>query len=153
MLETVKDFFSPSWLVDFFKGNRQPETIRVEGDGKGTHTDSISKDFEPTTSGRSLSRSDGVFGTQSPVGNGQMKPLFAPGYFSSAFRQREVSSEIPTASKPLGTAGLSTGSVRYEQPSTGSRRSEKPETDVPGSSNEDMNMSKDSLLVGLCFQL
>ncbi|KAL9981298.1 hypothetical protein ACROYT_G009985 [Oculina patagonica] len=140
VIETVKDFFSPAWLVDFFKGTQRSEAIEIEDADDQDEQDVVSQRVEqssnPGSNERASSRPQGVSAT-SKVGNGQLGTSFGPGYFSSLLRERELSSETPSTSRPSRTIGLSSGDDRLAEASTSSGRSEECESEVPKSRNEE----------------
>lgn len=140
VIETVKDFFSPAWLVDFFKGTQRSEAIEIEDAENEDEHDDVSQTVEQSSnsgsSERASSRPQEVSAT-SKVGNGQLGPSFGPGYFSSLLRERELSSETPSTSRPSRTFGLSSGDDRLVEASTSSGRSEECERDVPKSRKEE----------------
>lgn len=140
VIETVKDFFSPAWLVDFFKGNQRSEAIEIQDADDEDEHDVVSQRVEqssnPGSNERASSRPQGVSAT-SKVGNGQLGTSFGPGYFSSLLRERELSSETPSTSRPSRTFGLSSGDDRLAEASTSSSRSEEYENEVPKSRNEE----------------
>ena len=139
VLETVKDFFSPAWLVDLFKGTPGSQAVEIE-DVKEDHD----KDFmrvEQSSSGdsneRAFSRLDPKVAAPTKVGNGQLGSSFGPGYFSSILRERELTSETPSTSRHSRTFGLSSEDDRLAEASTSSGRSEECESEVPKSRNEE----------------
>ena len=145
VIETVKDFFSPAWLVDFFKGTQRSEPIEVEEAEDEDEHDEISQRLEqssmPGSNERASSRPQEV-SAKGKVGNGQLGSSFGPGYFSSLLRERELSNEAPPTSRPSRTFGLSSGDDRLAEPSTSSGRSEECEIDLPRSRNEDEDVAQ-----------
>lgn len=138
VIETVKDFFSPAWLVDLFKGTQRSQTIEIE-DAEDEHNE-VSQRVEQSSSldsnERAFSRPGREVSAKTKVGNGQLGSSFGPGYFSSILRERELSSETPPTSRPSRTFGLSSGDDRLAEASTSSGRSEECESEVPKSRNE-----------------
>ena len=142
----MKDFFSPSWLVDLFKGNQRSETIRIEDDDDAEEYDGVSQGIDPSFNPGSNERASSFrpqeASAASKMGNGQLRSSFGPGYFSSVLRERELSMETPSTSRPTRTYGLFTGDDRAGEPSTSSERSEEcdNEVEVPSSNNETVVM-------------
>lgn len=144
VIETVKDFFSPAWLVDFFKGNQRSEAIEIEDEDDENEQDEVSQRAEQSSSSgsneRGSSQPQEVSATDK-VGNGQLRSSFGPGYFSSILQERELSNETPSTSRPSRTFGLSGGDDRLGEASTSSERSEECENEVPQSRKmEDENV-------------
>lgn len=141
VIETVKDFFSPSWLVDLFKGNQRSRNVERENasveEGNDEASQTVEENSNSTSNERSCISSD--ISATSKVGNGQLRSSFGPGYFSSVLRQREVSSDISTTSRPSRTFGLSSGFDRLVAHSTSSAISEGFEREVPRSRHENEN--------------
>ncbi|KAJ7387035.1 hypothetical protein OS493_003998 [Desmophyllum pertusum] len=149
VIETVKDFFSPAWLVDFFKGNQRSEAIEIEDEDDENEQDEVSQRAEQSSSSgsneRGSSRPQEVSATDK-VGNGQLRSSFGPRYFSSILQERELSNETPSTSRPSRTFGLSSGDDRLGEASTSSERSEECENEVPQSRKmEDENVEEEDL--------
>lgn len=148
VIETVKDFFSPSWLVDFFRGNQNSQAPEIEDaydeDGNNEVSQTIGESSSLHSNVRSSSEPSQV-STTSKVGNGQLRSSFGPGYFSSILRERELSSDISSTSRPSRTFGLSSGIDRVGEPSTSSARSEEFENEVPSSRREDVSVQLDTV--------
>lgn len=141
VIETVKDFFSPAWLVDLFKGTPRSQGIEIEDAEVEEDHDQVSQRVEQSSSvvsnERTFSRLDQKVSAQTKVGNGQLGSSFGPGYFSSILREPELSSETPSTSRLSRTFGLSSGDDRLAEASTSSGRSEECESEVPKSRDED----------------
>lgn len=149
----MKDFFSPAWLVDLFKGNQRSQPIEIEdADDEDEHNE-VSRTIEESSSSNSDVRSSSVptevSARTNKVGNGQLRSSFGPGYFSSILRERELSSDIPSTSRPSRTFGLSSGNNPVGEASTSSARSEKLESEVPSSRREDEIVQLDTVMVSL----
>lgn len=148
----MKDFFSPSWLVDFFKGNQRSETIEIENDDEEEEYDEVSQGVEQSSNSgsneRALTRPVEV-STTNKMGNGQLRSSFGPGYFSSILRERELSIETPSTSRPTRTFGSSSGDDRIGEASTssGSRSCEECDSEVPKSRNEKGDMPLETVEV------
>ena len=140
VIETVKDFFSPAWLVDLFKGTQRSQAIEIEDAEDDDKHDEVSQTVEQSSSldsnERAFSRPGRGVSAKSKVGNGQLGSSFGPGYFSSILRERELSSETPSTSRPSRTFGLSSRDDRLAEASTSTGRSEECESEVPKSRNE-----------------
>lgn len=150
VIETVKDFFSPSWLVDLFKGNQRSRSVERENASVEGGNDEASKTVEENSNSTSNERSciSSDVSATSKVGNGQLRSSFGPGYFSSVLRQREVSSDISTTSRPSRTFGLSSGFDRLVAHSTSSAISEGFEREVLRSRHENENtLQMDTVVV------
>ena len=138
----MKDFFSPSWLVDLFKRNQRSETIEIEDEDDEEEHDEVSQGidqtFNPGFNERASSSRPEETLTAGKIGNGQLKSSFGPGYFSSILREPELSVETPSTSRPARTFGLFTGDDRVGEPSISSGRTKEcdNELEVPSSSNE-----------------
>ena len=140
VIETVKDFFSPAWLVDLFKGTPRSQAVEIEGveeeHDKDLHR--VEQSSSVDSKERAFSGLDQKVSAPTKVGNGQLGSSFGPGYFSSILRERELSSEIPSTSRPSRTFGLSSEDDRLAEASTSSgSRSEECESEVPKSRNEE----------------
>ena len=142
VIETVKEFFSPAWLVDLFKGTQRSQGIEIEDAEDEDDHDEVSQRIEQSSSvnsnERTFSRLDQKVSAPTKVGiNGQLGSSFGPGYFSSILREHELSSETPSTSRPSRTFGLSSGDDHPAEASTSSGRSEECESEVPKSRNEE----------------
>lgn len=143
VIETVKDFFSPSWLVDLFKGNQRSLAVTNEDANVEVENDNVSQTVEESSSSTSNERSSNMpcDVSASKVGNGQLRSSLGPGYFSSILRQREeVLSDFPSTSRPSRTFGLSSGFDRLGEPSTSLARSVDFDREVPSSKGEDVHL-------------
>ena len=143
VIETVKDFFSPSWLVDLFKGNQRSLAVTNEDANVEVENDNVSQTVEESSSSTSDERSSNMpcDVSASKVGNGQLRSSLGPGYFSSILRQREeVLSDFPSTSRPSRTFGLSSGFDRLGEPSTSLARSVDFDREVPSSKGEDVHL-------------
>lgn len=146
----MKDFFSPSWLVDLFKGNQRSHNVEHENayveEGNDEVSETVEETSNSTSNERSLMSSD--VSATIKVGNGQLRSSFGPGYFSSVLRQHEVSSDVSTTSRPSRTFGLSSGFDRLVTHSTSSAISEGFEREVPSSQEEnENNLQMDTVVV------
>ena len=149
VIETVKDFFSPAWLVDLFKGNQRSQPVEIDFDQQDEHNEVSQTIDESYTSNSNLrsSRKPAEVSTATTVGNGQLGSL-GPGYFSSILRERGLSSETPSTSRPSRTFGLSSGNDRYGEASTSSVRSEESESEVPSSRRASESVRPETVEVG-----
>jgi len=142
VIETVKDFFSPAWLVDLFKGTQRSHAVEIEDaedeDGHVEVSQRVEQTANVDSNERAFSRLDQKVSAPTKVGNGQLGSSFGPGYFSSSLRERELSCETPSNSRPSRTFGLSSGDDRLAEASTtSSGRSEECESEVPKSRDEE----------------
>ena len=152
VIETVKDFFSPAWLVDLFKGNQRSQAVEIEDADDEDENNEVLQTIEESSSSNPNVRSSSVpseVSTTSKVGNGQLRSSFGPGYFSSVLREREISRDTPSTSRPSRTFGLSSGFDRLGEPSTSSARSEEFESEVPCSRRETESVQLDTVVVSL----
>ena len=139
VIETVKDFFSPAWLVDLFKGTPRSQAVEIENVEEDNDKDlqRVEQSSSVDSNERAFSRLDQKVSAPTKVGNGQLGSSFGPGYFSSILRERELSSETPSTSRTSRTFGLSSEDDRLAEASTSSDRSEECESEVPKSRNEE----------------
>lgn len=144
----MKDFFSPAWLVDFFKGNQRSQANEIED----ADDEEVSQTIDESSSSNSNVRSSGApteVSVTAKVGNGQLRSSFGPGYFSSILRERELSRDVPSTSRPSRTFGSSSGNDRVGEASTSSARSEEFESDVPSLRREEESVQQDTVMVSL----
>lgn len=154
VIETVKDFFSPAWLVDLFKGNQRSQAVEIDFDQQDEHTEVSQTIDESYTSSSNLrsSRKPAEVSTTTTVGNGQLGSL-GPGYFSSILRERGLSGETPSTSRPSRTFGLCSGNNRYGEASTISVRSEESESEVRSSRRASESVQPETVEVGFYTEL
>ena len=148
VIETVKDFFSPAWLVDLFKGNQRSQPVEIDFDQQDEHNEvsQIIDESYASNSNLRSSRKPAEVSTATTVGNGQLGSL-GPGYFSSILRERGLSSETPSTSRPSRTFGLSSRN-RYGEASTSAVRSEESESEVPSSRRASESVQPETVEVG-----
>lgn len=148
VIETVKDFFSPAWLVDLFKGNQRSQPVEIDFDQQDEHNEvsQIIDESYASNSNLRSSRKPAEVSTATTVGNGQLGSL-GPGYFSSILRERGLSSETPSTSRPSRTFGLSSRN-RYGEAFTSAVRSEESESEVPSSRRASESVQPETVEVG-----
>ena len=87
----MKDFFSPSWLVDLFKGNQRSETIEIEDEDDEEEHDEVSQGidqtFNPGFNERASSSRPQETLTAGKIGNGHISHLF---YESLSFLSKHL---------------------------------------------------------------